>query len=178
MASPSASDRVLASQVAAGFGVSYDALAAVIGYESGWSPTIKNPKSSARGLIQWLDSTARGLGYASSTDLVAKHPTVASQLSGPVKAYFRQYAPFRSDDEFIAAVLMPANRKSMDKPFSASVIAANGGIRNLREYVGRVWSKYRGTKFVVQSTPWVVLGLVGWWAYRTAKGKPLIPRRR
>ena len=178
MGSPSASDRALAAQVAQGFGVSYDALAAVISFESGWNPLAKNPKSSARGLIQWLDSTAKTLGYSSSADLVAKHPTTSSQLAGPVKAYFRLFAPYSSDDEFIAAVLMPANRKSLDRAFDAAVIAANGGIRTLREYVGRVWAKYRGIKFVQEGTPWLLLGLVGWWMYRKAAGKPLIPRLR
>jgi hypothetical protein len=50
--------------VALGLGMDPDHLAAVISFETGgtFSPSIKNPGSSATGLIQFMESTARRLG--------------------------------------------------------------------------------------------------------------------
>lgn len=39
-----------------------DALAGTISHESGFVPSAKNPRGSASGLLQWIDSTARSLG--------------------------------------------------------------------------------------------------------------------
>ena len=76
-----------------------------------FSPKIKNPLSSARGLIQFLDSTARDLGYGGSLDLVQKNPTVESQLKGPVYDYLRPYSPYTQEFQLYMAVFFPAARK-------------------------------------------------------------------
>lgn len=39
-----------------------DYLAAVVSHESGWRPTAKNPASSATGILQWTDLSAKALG--------------------------------------------------------------------------------------------------------------------
>lgn len=46
--------------------ISTDSLYKLINFESGWNPQAKNPKSGARGLIQFMPSTAAGMGYKGS----------------------------------------------------------------------------------------------------------------
>jgi len=104
--------------VAAKLGVPPDWVAAVINFETAgtWDPKAKNPNSSAMGLIQFIDSTAKGLGYTSAFDLVNKHPTIESQLRGPVLKYFLQHGPrFASKQELWLSVFLPRyKRASLD----------------------------------------------------------------
>ena len=141
MATPTAAEKALAVQVAQEFGVRPEVLDALIRNESNWSPTIKNPKSSGRGLIQWIDATARDLGYKDSADLVAKNPTVSAQLAGPVRAYFKKYAPFANENEFIASVFYPALRRQPGAVLPAAVQAANPGVVTMQDYIDRVKKK-------------------------------------
>jgi hypothetical protein len=62
-----------------------DWLLRVIDFETGstWSPKIKNPGSSATGLIQFLESTAKGLGTTTSE--------LASMTRGQQMAYVEKY---------------------------------------------------------------------------------------
>lgn len=83
----------------------------LINFESGWNPTASNPVSSAKGLIQFMDSTARGMGYASSQDLISKHPDIPSQLEGPVYEYLKPYSPFGTETSLYLSVFFPAARK-------------------------------------------------------------------
>lgn len=107
----------------------------LIKFESGFDPVAKNPRSSARGILQFLDSTARDFGYSDSLDLVNKNPTVSSQLS-IVESYLRQYAPFATKDELYMSVFYPAYRKmSTDTEFPESVRTANPGINKISDYV-------------------------------------------
>lgn len=119
--------------VAAKLGVPNIWLDAVVKNESGYNPIVKNPASgsSARGLIQFVNSTAKWLGYSDSLDLVEKHPDFSSQMWGPVLKYFQHYAPYNSFYEFSMAPFMPALKFSPpDTVLSARVIAANtvGGV--------------------------------------------------
>jgi hypothetical protein len=91
----------------------------LINFESGFDPFAKNPYSSARGLIQFIDSTARDLGYKDSLDLVNQNPSVEKQIYGPVKKYLSRYAPFPTETSLYMAVFFPAARKYPDgTPFS------------------------------------------------------------
>lgn len=72
------------------------------------SPTIKNPLSSARGLIQFMDATAKGMGYADSLALVNKFSSYESQLRGPVYNFLKPYAPFDKEYKLYMAVFFPA----------------------------------------------------------------------
>lgn len=74
-------------------------------------PKIKNMGSSARGLIQFMDSTARAMGYAGSDDLVNKYPTFEAQLKGPVYDYLKPYSPYVKESDLYMAVFYPAARK-------------------------------------------------------------------
>lgn len=87
-------------------------LADLINFESGWNPLAKNPQSSARGLIQFMDATAKDLGYSSSLDLVQKNPAIEDQLEGPVYQYLKRYAPYGTDrHKLFMAVIYPAAAK-------------------------------------------------------------------
>jgi len=111
-------------------------LAELIQHESNFNPAIKNPHSSARGLIQFMDSTAKGLGFKSSLDLVLQNPTIESQLRGPVAKYLLPYAPFSTNAELYLAVFYPALRKSgYATLLPANVQAANKGIKTPAHYV-------------------------------------------
>ena len=66
--------------LAARLGVATSWLVDLIQFESGWDPKARNPISGARGLIQFLHSTAKGLGYEDADDLVRRNPTATQQL--------------------------------------------------------------------------------------------------
>lgn len=73
-------------QVAERIGADPTDLAAVIAFESGFSPTAQNEKSGATGLIQWLPSTARNL-YGLTTGQIYTMSAI-DQLD-LVERYFR-----------------------------------------------------------------------------------------
>lgn len=133
----------LVEDIANEFNVSPATLVGVIQNESGWNPTIKNPVSSARGLIQFIDATAKSLGFpGGSAELIAKYPDIDSQLSGPVRAYYKKFAPYANENEFILATFYPAYRKkSLDTALPANVVAVNPGINTVGDYVSRVKRK-------------------------------------
>ena len=127
-------------------------------FESGMNPKAKNPLSSARGLIQFMDATSRGLGYDSSLDLVTKNPTIISQLEGPVYEYLRPYKPFTTESSLYLSVFYPAARnypanmtfkeifKQRGAPATgrgsyANFIASNPGILSPQHYIDYVKKK-------------------------------------
>jgi hypothetical protein len=174
-----ASQRAAAARAAQRLGIQVDWLLAVIQNESGGDPKIKNPKSSARGLIQFMDSTARGMGYNSSQDLVNRFPSFESQVEGPVVAYYRSYGPWASRDEFLGTAFYPAYRRGkLDVVLPADVRAANPGYNTLRDYARKVWARYTGVKIVETSFPFALVGIAAWVGWRTWKRKPLLPRLR
>jgi hypothetical protein len=83
----------------------------VINFESRHNPLASNPKSSAKGLVQFMDKTAVGMGYTSSQDLINKNPTYEGQMRGPVKRYFLGLgSSFRTRQSLFMAVFMPVAR--------------------------------------------------------------------
>lgn len=109
--------------------------------ESGWKPDAKNPKGSARGLIQWVDSTARALGYSSALALVQANPTREAQLLGPVVAYLSKWTPIESPAALAAVNFYPANRNKLDALLPEAVQKANPGIRTVRDYFDKYMKK-------------------------------------
>lgn len=168
------SSQLLAAQNAASrLAVDPEWLLAVIQNESGGDPLAKNPTSSARGLIQFIDSTAQALGFSSSLALVSAYPSFEAQVQGPVVEYFRRYAPFGSKEEFIGSVFYPANRRNLDAAFPDSVVKANNNqFHTLREYVSWVWSRYKGLQLIEGSLPFLSVaagvGIWYWWRNRRA----------
>jgi len=146
-------------EVSASLGVQPQWLYNLIRFESGWNPLSKsgmpynkakvdkgleNPKF-ARGLIQFIDSTAIDLGYKSADDLVDRNPDVSSQLFFPVKQYLEKYKPFPTEQSFYLSVFYPAARSwNPNQFFPDSVLAANPGINTPGDYVRKVRGKING----------------------------------
>ena len=123
-----------------------DWLFTVIMNESSWDPKRANPAphATAKGLIQFTDSTAKGLGYASSQDLVNKCPDIDSQLRGPVYRYLRAYMPFKDFTDFCLSIFYPAGRKNPDAPLPAKARAMNPGFKTPRDYIPHVQRSVKG----------------------------------
>jgi hypothetical protein len=82
-----------------------------------FSPSIRNPKSGATGLIQFTASTAEGMG--TSTDALGKMGAL-EQLDW-VEAYFRPYVgKLRGLDDLYMAILWP---RAIGKPASFVLFA-------------------------------------------------------
>lgn len=116
-------------------------LQALIDFETGgtFSPEIKNPNSSARGLIQLTDGAAVDLGFASSFDAVQRYPDFDSQMDGIVYPYLARYAPFNDKQSLYMAVFYPAYRTaSPDTVFSETIRAVNPGIDTVSDYINFV----------------------------------------
>lgn len=155
--------------VSSKLGVPYTTLYQLIKFESKFNPKIKNPRSSARGLIQFIDRTARNLGYANSADLVRVHPTIKSQLSGPVYNYLKQFKPFKTDQSLFMSVFYPRARNWPPKklfPYDP-VRRDNPGINTPEDYVNYVYGRKKLTKI----NPLLILIGVSTILYITFKSK-------
>jgi hypothetical protein len=153
---PNQNDLNIASMVAANLGIPLDWLMTTINFETAgtFDPQISNPKSSAKGLIQFIDSTAQGLGYRDSQDLVDQNPTFAGQLQGPVYQYFKKYMPFPTQQSFAMTVFRPASRNvPPDTLFPASVQAVNPGIDTVQSYIDKANAQYQKKKFWWKPSP-------------------------
>jgi hypothetical protein len=129
------------ADVADSLRVPFDWLNALVKFETAgtYDPQIKNPNSSARGLLQFTDAAARGLGFASSLDLVTRYPDFTEQIRGPVAAYLSAAAPFSDFQNFTMAVFYPAYRnKPAGTLFPPAVVAANPGIETPEDYMALV----------------------------------------
>ena len=95
-------------------GVTPELVAKMIAVETAFtmSPVIHNPlpNQSARGIFQFIDSTAYGLGFRDSLDLVTQNPTIESQLDVAYRM-FKPYLPFKNEYEFTMANFIPTHRK-------------------------------------------------------------------
>ena len=123
-------------------GVPADWLYKLIMFESSWKPLARNKTSGARGLIQFMPQTARDLGYKTADEIVEKYPAIASQLLGPVAAYFKlpgKKGPWRTKQSLYMAVFYPAHRDvPPDTMFSALARKSNPGIDTVQDYVNYV----------------------------------------
>lgn len=130
------------NDVAARLGVPAQWLDALIRFESNYNPLAKNPLSSASGLIQFTDSTARSLGYGSATELVLSHPSFESQMAGPVLKYLSQFKPFPTKQSLYMAVFYPRYRDvPQNTAFPDSVKKVNPGINVVGDYIAKVEKK-------------------------------------
>lgn len=111
----------------------------VIQSESRWNPKAKNPYASARGLIQIVDATAKGIGFKDSLDAVTRNPDEISQLFNIAVPYWQLYAPFANDAEFYLANFLPAWRKKpLITVLPANIQKVNPGLITLGDYVKKV----------------------------------------
>lgn len=114
-------------------------LAAVIQLESGWDPTITNPLSTATGLIQFVEPTARALG--TSTEAISRM-SVKQQL-GLVRRYFSRGFSGRSSyptfQSLAMQVFLPGARSwDRSREFPEWVQDANPNIRTVGDYMSKV----------------------------------------
>lgn len=144
----SASDLTAVKEVAAALQVNASSLLNLIRFETAGSfnPLVKNPSSSARGLIQFMDLTAKGMGFPDSLSLVNAYPTFEKQLRGPVfdflKARLKNYAPPHDDQRLFMAVFYPAYMAvPVNKAFPDSVQRANPGIKTPGDYISKLYAK-------------------------------------
>lgn len=132
--------------VASSLGVSPQALDKLITHETGgsWNPKQRTGgDSSAKGLIQFIDSTAQGLGYNNAQDLVDKNSTVTGQLTGPVYEYLKRLAPFSDDGDMFLSVFNPASRRAdRNSQFSEKIQKANNySVLTPQDYINQVSGK-------------------------------------
>ena len=115
-------------------------LRALIEFESGWNPAARNPISGARGLIQFMNTTARGLCYDNADQLVMLNPTSEAQLCGPIIRHFRSIAlDHTTFQKLCMAVFYPAARTwDPETEFPAIVQKQNQGIRTVKDYLAKV----------------------------------------
>jgi len=131
----------LLNDIAIRLGIPYENLYNLIKFESGFNPLIKNPNSSARGLIQFIDSTAQSLGFKDSLDLVTKNPTIQQQLP-IVQKYLEQFYPFDGKQSLYLSVFYPKYRNvEPDTPFPENVQRVNPGIKTPADYIRKVEGK-------------------------------------
>ena len=129
----------------------------VIGAESGWRPTAANtqPGQTAKGLLQWVDTSARELGYRDSLDLITKHPTAESQLSGPVVAWFKKMGgPYNTEQKTYLTVFLPKYRSAaLDTVIETKYQAVNPGIKTVGDYIDFVRTSSRKNGYPIESLP-------------------------
>jgi hypothetical protein len=114
----------------------------LIKFESSNNPQAKNKISGARGLIQFLHSTAKSLGFNNADDLVNKYPDFESQLLNPVQKYLNQFKPFPTKQSLYMAVFYPAARTwPVSKEFPDNVKKSNPGIVTVSDYINKVERK-------------------------------------
>ena len=133
-----------------------------------FDPKIKNPGSSARGLIQFTDETARSLGYNDSLHLVSKNDTFEKQLNGPVYSYLSRYIPYKNKQALYMSVFYPA---AMNWPestvFPQYVRSANPGINTVGDYISLVEGR---PKYYYYGVP-ILAAIIGYLIYRHTKGE-------
>jgi hypothetical protein len=123
-------------------------IADLIYYESGWRPNAVNPKSGATGLIQFMPSTAAGLGI--STELI--YTLDASEQMPWVAEYFRrQLAAVRSkwtgtETDHYMLVFYPAAVGNPDYAFPSKVTDVNASV-TAADYARRV-KEYAADRYV------------------------------
>jgi hypothetical protein len=132
-------DKESLNLVAQSLGIYPAWLNSLITFESAWKPDARNPYSGARGLIQFTNTTARALGYASADDLYNQNPTDTAQLLGPVLKYLSPMKPFPTEQSLYMAVFYPAARNwDPATEFSPAIQAVNPGIKTVADYVNKV----------------------------------------
>jgi hypothetical protein len=168
------------AEVALAIGTRPEWLDALINFETAgtYSPTIKNPRSTARGLIQITDSTSRDVfGVSNSLALVAEYPTFESQMENVVQPYLEQRSrvynkghPLSTRQELYMSVFYPAYMDAPpDKPFPSHVVEVNPGIFTPRDYIDFVNARIKSDALHFPKAVPVVLILLaaatGVWYY-------------
>lgn len=128
----------LLKSISFSLGVNYNDLYKLIDFESGWNPQAKNPFSTAKGLIQFTNSTAKDLGFVDSSDLIKKNQSIVDQLQIVYK-YLSRYKPFKNKQSLYMAVYYPAAMNwDRFKQFPDSTYLGNYNIKTPQNYIDLV----------------------------------------
>jgi hypothetical protein len=143
-------------------GIPSEWLARLINFESSGNPQARNKISGARGLIQFLHSTAKSLGFADADDLVTRYPDRESQILGPVYKYLKQFAPFPTEQSLYMAVFYPKARKwPLNQPFPQEVQRVNPGIITVLDYVSRVKKRSSTLSSIPVAKKLLIIAIIG-----------------
>lgn len=141
-------------EIANRLGTNPEWLDALINFETAgtYNPKIKNPRSSARGLIQVIDATAvSDFNMPDSLSLIRKYPTFNEQMENVVYPYLAKYAPFASKQELYMAVFYPKYRRvSPDTIFPEKVREVNPNITTVQDYVDFVDRRVKTEKLALR----------------------------
>lgn len=170
----SPAERAEVTAIALEVGVPAAFLYGLIQLESSWNPFAANPYSTARGLLQWTDASAREMGYASAAALLVANPDVLSQLR-IVRKWFQRFvdagAPDREQAVAMSVFYPAAARWPANTPFPARVQRVNPGIQFVSDYVNKI--RTRAHLWIVASAPVVsvafaavLVGAAAWWWLR------------
>lgn len=160
------------NQVANRLGTSPEWLAKLIDFETAgtFKEDIKNPYSSARGLIQIIDSSARSLGFRDSLEAVTRNPDFKSQMENVVYPYLKQYEPYPTKQSLYMAVFYPAYRyKNPSTEFPPHVQKVNPGIDTVQDYIDYV--DRRVSNFPKSLPPLILIAAGGMILYYWKKSK-------
>jgi hypothetical protein len=171
MLSPSNIEKL--NQISNVLQVNPDWLYKLIDFESGWNPAAINKKTIAAGLIQFIPSTAKDLGFNDSIDLIKKLPGINDQLEYAVKPYLIKYRPFISPQSLYMAVFYPAARFwDPLKKFPDKVTRYNPGITTPADYVSYVEKKKTIKTIAGSSAGLIIFGGILFYFY-LMKGRSL-----
>lgn len=119
--------------------INSETLYKLIDFESNWNHRAKNKLSSAKGLLQFTNSTAQWLGYKDSQDLIDKNNSIESQLLFPVLQYLQKYYPFPTKQSLYMSVFYPGARNwNPNKEFPENVKKVNPGITTVQSYIDKI----------------------------------------
>jgi len=180
------------TEVALKVGARPSLLDALINFETAgtYNPLIENPNpdSTAIGLIQINDPTARDLFGMSAKALVSQYPDFDAQMDNVVLPYLQQRkkvynggAPLFTKNDLYMAVFYPAYmNKDPDIPFPESVQKVNPGIRTPADYARFVDQRIKqGALLVLKPLPMIIaggtiiIGLTIWYVSRRRRSRRL-----
>lgn len=148
-------DATKLSKIANSLNIPFEWLVNLINFESAgtFSPKVKNPTSSASGLIQFMATTARAYGTTTAT---LRGMTFSQQLDY-VEKYLKDMPGFKSGkapanftqlDLFMGIFYPSAMYKGTGYTFNATVQKANPGIKTAGDYF-----KYAKEKAIFPDVP-------------------------
>ena len=123
--------------------IPYEWLFNLINFESAGSfdPFKQNPTpgSTARGLIQIIDKTAKSMFQTDSLTLANMYPDFTSNMENVVYPYLSAMAPFPTKQSLYMSIFYPAYRnKPPTTEFPADVQRWNPGIKTVQDYIDKV----------------------------------------
>lgn len=140
----------------------------LINFESNWNPFAKNPNSSARGLLQFTDQTARGLGYRNSLDLVNSNMTIERQLQFAVLPYLLKYYPYTNFQSLAMSVFYPIYKNKPDwTTFPSHVKKVNPGINKISDYLKKVY--FHNNKYYISNIEKILVISGGFYLWQKRK---------